>query len=79
MEESSMGLHEFEYEVLTLSSSERAQLAHTLLMSLDNLPDEEVERLWLEEAIRRDDELDADLTTVIPADEVFKRLKGKFH
>lgn len=74
-----MGLHEFEYEALTLSSNERAQLAHTLLISLDNLPDEEVERLWLEEAIRRDDEIDSGVTTVIPADEVFQRLKERFH
>jgi adenylate cyclase len=78
-EEDEMGLHEFEHDALTLSANDRAHLAHTLLMSLENLPDEDVERLWLEEAIRRDDNIDAGLSALIPADEVFKRLKEQYH
>jgi hypothetical protein len=73
-----MGLHEFEHDVLTLSINDRAHLAHSLLMSLENLPDEEVERLWLEEVIKRDNDIDAGLATLIPANDVFKRLREQF-
>lgn len=73
-----MGLLEFEHDALTLSLNDRAHLAHSLLVSLENIPDEEVERLWLDEVIRRDNEIDAGLGTLIPADEVFKRLKEQF-
>jgi len=73
-----MGLHEFEHDALTLSINDRAHLAHSLLVSLENIPDDEVERLWLEEAIRRDSDIDVGLGTLIPADEVFKRLKEQF-
>jgi putative addiction module component (TIGR02574 family) len=73
-----MGLHEFEHDALTLPINDRAHLAHSLLMSLENLPDEEVDRLWLEEVIRRDNDIDAGIAKLIPADEVFKRLKEQF-
>ncbi len=73
-----MVLQEFEHEALALSSAERAHLAHTLLVSLDDMQEDEVERLWLDEAIRRDDEIDAGLVTPVPAGEVFKRLTELF-
>jgi putative addiction module component (TIGR02574 family) len=40
-------------EALGLSTDQRARLAERLLESLDNLPDEELERLWVSEALRR--------------------------
>lgn len=73
-----MGLQEVEHEALALSPAERAHIAHTLLESLEDLQEDEVERLWLDEVARREEELDAGLVTPIPAEEVFKRLKEQF-
>ncbi len=46
-------LKAFEAEALTLPVSQRAILAQHLLASLDDLGEQENERLWLEEAGRR--------------------------
>jgi hypothetical protein len=42
-----------EAEAMALPPAQRAQLAQHLLSSLDELDEEENERLWLEEAERR--------------------------
>jgi len=52
-----MNLEELEVEVLRLSPHARAQLATKLLRSLEALSDAENERLWAEEALRRNEEL----------------------
>jgi hypothetical protein len=44
---------------MRLAPEARAHLASQLIRSLDDLSDSEVERLWLEEAVRRDAELDS--------------------
>ena len=49
-----MSTEELEAEALKLSPRERARLAERLLESLENLTDEENEKLWAEEAARRD-------------------------
>ncbi len=54
-----MSIDELTTEALKLSAAARARLARDLLASLDALPAAEVEQLWLEEAARRDAELDA--------------------
>jgi hypothetical protein len=46
-------LKTFEAEALTLPVSQRALLAQHLLASLDDVDEQENERLWLEEAQRR--------------------------
>ena len=43
-----------EDEALTLPVSQRAALAQHLLASLDDIDEQENERLWLDEAQRRD-------------------------
>ena len=48
-----MGLEE-----LKLAPEARPKLAQILLKSLEDLSEAEIERLWVEEAIRRDDEFD---------------------
>ena len=58
---------------LQLSLEERAQLAGSLLLSLDETSESEVERLWLEEAERRLKEFREGGVRGIPADEVFRR------
>jgi hypothetical protein len=45
-----MSNEELEVEALKLAPRDRARLAERLLQSLENLSDEENERLWAEEA-----------------------------
>ncbi len=56
-----------------LSLEERAELAGTLLLSLDEPSEAEVERLWLQEAERRLKEYREGKVKGIPAEEVFNR------
>ena len=53
-----MSIDELEATVLQLPPSDRARLAERLLESLDHLSDAENEKLWAEEAIRRDRQWD---------------------
>ena len=56
-----------------LSLEERAQLAGTLLFSLDEASESEVERLWLQEAERRLQDFREGKVKGIPSEEVFNR------
>ena len=58
---------------MELSLKERAQLAGTLLLSLDEPYESEVERLWIKEAERRIQEFRQGKVKGIPAEEVFNR------
>ena len=58
---------------LSLDVHDRAALAQTLLASLEDLPEEEAERLWAEEVQRRWEEYRAGRARVIPAEEVAKK------
>ncbi len=55
-----MNIEELESQALRLDVRERARLAAKLLSSLDALSEQENERLWAEEAERRDRELEHD-------------------
>jgi putative addiction module component (TIGR02574 family) len=70
-------LLELETEALKLPVAERARLAETLLESLDALSEEENRRLWIEEARRRDEELDADPSRGRPAEDVFREARAR--
>lgn len=72
-----MNLPDLEAEALKLPVAERARLAETLLESLDALSEEENRRLWVEEAARRDAELDADPSRGRPAAEVFRDARAR--
>jgi putative addiction module component (TIGR02574 family) len=72
-----MTIDELKREAMRLYATERARLARELLVSLDDLTEAEVERLWLEEAERRRLDFEAGKTTLIPADEVFAQLRSK--
>ncbi|MGB6065243.1 MAG: addiction module protein [Desulfomonilaceae bacterium] len=67
-----MSLDELKAEVLKLSPKARAELAHALLMSLEDLSEAEIEKLWLEEAIRRDEEIEAGKVVLRDTEEVFR-------
>ena len=60
-------------EVKDLSLEERAELAGTLLLSLDEPSESEIERLWLQEAERRLQDYREGKVKGIPAEEVFNR------
>ncbi len=64
-------------EALELPVAARAQLAKQLLDSLDDISEEENDKLWAEEAERRYDEYKAGKIKAIPAEEVFARLKPR--
>jgi len=59
---------------MELSLEERAQLGGTLLFSLDEPSESEVERLWLQEAERRLQDFREGQVKGIPAEEVFNRV-----
>jgi hypothetical protein len=71
-----MTIDELKREALQLDASTRAGLARDLLVSLDDLSEAEVERLWLEEAVRRDEEMASGKVQPIPMDEVFADLRS---
>jgi hypothetical protein len=72
-----MSIDELKAEVLRLDPETRADLARELLASLDGLSEDEVEKLWIDEAIRRDEELDSGVARAYPADEVFARARAR--
>jgi len=72
-----MSVEELQAEAMKLSPEARAQLAHALLLSLDELSDADIEELWMDEAIRRDEEIDAGTTELRSADEVFRSARAR--
>lgn len=73
-----------EQQALSLDLKERGHLASVLLRSLDddqdgdNLSEEETEKLWLDEAIRRNKEMDEDPSIGRPAEDVMRDLRARF-
>lgn len=72
-----MDVVDLEAEALKLPAVDRARLAEALLKSLDALSEEEHRRLWAEEAVRRDAELDADPSKGRPAADVFRQARAR--
>jgi putative addiction module component (TIGR02574 family) len=73
-------LKQLEAEALELPMRERAQLAHRLIVSLDEDAEDdpiEVERAWEDEIRRRLAEVDAGTAELIPAEEVFAELRSR--
>lgn len=71
-----MDVDTLEKEALRLPAEERARLARQLLSSLDELPPEDLDRLWLEEAQRRSAEIDAGEVTLVSAEEVDRKARA---
>ena len=72
-----MSIEELKDEAHRLSPEGRAYLARELLASLDELSEAEIEELWLQEAMRRDQELDSGTAQSSTADEVFARARAR--
>ena len=60
-------------DALSLNVDERAAVAEKLLASLDDLGEEEAERLWAEEAVRRREEFRTGRARAVEAPEVARR------
>jgi len=67
------GLEEVLRKALALDIQDRARLAERLLASLDELSEDEAERLWAEEAERRLKEYRAGRAKAVSAEEVHRR------
>jgi putative addiction module component (TIGR02574 family) len=61
-------------DALNLPVKDRAALADKLLASLDDLSEEEAERLWADEAHRRLEEYRGGRATAVPADDVARKV-----
>jgi hypothetical protein len=72
-----MSIDELTIEALKLSPASRARLARELLASLDTLSAADLEQLWLDEAIRREDELAQGAARLQSADEVMARARAR--
>lgn len=66
-------LEEISEATMQLGLEERAQLAGKLLLSLDEPSSAELERLWLDEAERRLEDMRSGKVQGIPAEDVFGR------
>jgi hypothetical protein len=63
-------------DALALPASERAELAHRLLLSLDESHDDDAEAFAIREALRRSDEVDRGVVRPVPAAEAVERLRA---
>ena len=64
-------------ELTELPSKDRASRALTLIDSLDDAADEDVEKAWMEEAERRYDAYKKGEVPSYPADEVFAAVRDE--
>jgi putative addiction module component (TIGR02574 family) len=71
-----MAVEKILQEALALRSEDRARVLEALQESLQ--PDEEWEKAWAAEVVRRVKDLDEGRTQAIPAEEVFAKLRARF-
>ena len=72
-----MTTEQVENEALKLKPEARAELAEKLLRSLEDLSDEDIERLWAEEAVRRDAEVDSGKASMRNAEDVLRDARAR--
>lgn len=65
-----MNTETLERTVLHLPLQQRAELAHKLLLSLEEQSEDEIAEAWRTEALRRSDEIDSGLVDTISSEEV---------
>ena len=64
---------------LSLPEGERAEIAASLIRSLDTETDEDVDAAWATEIQRRVEAIDRGKVRLIPWDEVMRELNGRRH
>jgi putative addiction module component (TIGR02574 family) len=67
-----------EQSVLGLPRSERAHLVHLLLDSLDAPSKTDIQAIWLSEASRRADDIDAGRVSLISGEELERQVQALF-
>ncbi len=72
-----MSIEELKEEAMKLAPEARAKLAQALLASIENLSEAEIERLWVDEAERREAEIDASQVSLRPATEVLQNARAR--
>jgi hypothetical protein len=72
-----MTVKNIEKKLLELNVKSRAKLANKLLSSLEELSETEIEKLWAEEALRRNEEISKSKVKLRPAEVVFKNAREK--
>lgn len=70
-------LFELKQKAAQLSDAERAELALSLIESLDGPGDPDVEEAWRLEIERRIGQIDRGEVQLVPGDEVFARLRRR--
>ncbi len=70
-------LEKLRSQVLSLSESERAELASQLIKSLDGPADEGVAEAWEEEIVRRIAQIDSGEAELLSLDEFRRRMRAK--
>ena len=70
-------LPDLENEALKLDPRSRARLAERLLSSLEALTEAEIEALWLDEADRREREIESGEAQTLPASQVLADLRSR--
>ncbi len=71
-----MDIDTLKREALRLPPEERARLASELLESLDELPQQDADRLWLGEAARRAAQVDSGEVQLVFSDEVDRKARA---
>jgi Putative addiction module component len=72
-----MTIQRIEKEIMKLDSNSRAKLASRLLSSLDELSEDENEKLWAEEALRRHEDLLRGKAKSRPAGAVLRNARAR--
>ncbi len=65
-------------QLSSLTSKERAELAHFLIVSLDTRVDEDAEAAWDAELARRAEEIRTGTAKGEPAEQVFAEIRAKY-
>lgn len=67
-------VEDLQAEVLSLSPAERSLLLERLIISLD--ADPEIQRAWVREAQRRDNEIESGAVAEVPGAEALARIRA---
>jgi putative addiction module component (TIGR02574 family) len=68
-------IHELEAQLLSLGSAERARLLESLIQSFE--PDTKAEQAWVAEALRREAEVKAGLSKMVPGPQALERVRAR--
>jgi len=71
-----MTIDELKREARQLDVSGRADLARDLLESLDDLSEAEIEQLWLDEAVRRHQEIISGAVETVSMEEALSKARA---